>query len=154
MNLAISSTACLAVAALVLGHTRIASAQASPRAEALFRDGKQLMAEGKLAEACTAFEGSERLEHNVATVLSLADCREKAEQFASAWALFLQADSQTRGDSSKAMLNRTAKQRAKAIESRLSFLTINVPDESRVPAEGSPRFDRVDDRKRSGILVT
>ncbi len=110
-----------------------AHGQASPQAEALFRDGKQLMKDGKLAEACAAFEGSERAEHNVATVLSLADCREKNRQYASAWALFLQADSQTRADPSKAALNTTAKRRAHALESRLSYLTINVPDESRIP---------------------
>jgi hypothetical protein len=110
-----------------------AHGQASPQAEALFRDGKQLMKEGKLAEACAAFEGSERAEHNVATVLSLADCREKNRQYASAWALFLQADSQTRSDPSKAVLNTTAKRRAHTLESRLSYLTINVPDESRIP---------------------
>ncbi len=110
-----------------------AHGQASPQAEALFRDGKQLMKEGKLAEACAAFEGSERAEHNVATVLSLADCREKNRQYASAWALFLQADSQTRSDPAKAALNTTAKRRAHALEARLSYLTINVPDESRIP---------------------
>src|ERR1041384_5892582 len=91
------------------------------------------MKEGKHAEACAAFEGSERAEHNVATVLSLADCREKNKQYASAWALFLQADSQTRSDPSKAVLNTTAKNRARALESKLSYLTINVPDESRIP---------------------
>ena len=107
--------------------------QASPQAEALFRDGKRLMKEGKLAEACAAFEGSERAEHNVATLLSLADCREKNHQYASAWALFLQADSQTRSDPSKATLNVTAKNRARALEPKLSYLTINVPDESRIP---------------------
>jgi len=107
-------------------------AQASPQAEALFRDGKRLMKEGKLAEACAAFEGSDHAEHNVATVLSLADCREKNQQYASAWALFLQADSQTRGDAAKATLNTTAKKRAIALEPRLSYLTINVPDESRI----------------------
>lgn len=110
-----------------------AHGQASPQAEALFRDGKQLMKEGKLAEACAAFEGSEHAEHNVATVLSLADCREKNRQYASAWALFLQADSQTRSDPTKAALNTTAKRRAHALEARLSYLTINVPDESRIP---------------------
>lgn len=109
-----------------------AHGQASPQAEALFRDGKQLMKDGKLAEACAAFEGSERAEHNVATVMSLADCREKNRQYASAWALFLQADSQTRSDPKKAALNTTAKRRAHALESRLSYLTINVPDESRI----------------------
>ncbi|MEO7735389.1 MAG: hypothetical protein ABIY55_30830 [Kofleriaceae bacterium] len=111
----------------------VAWGQASPQAEALFRDGKRLMKEGKLAEACGALEGSERAEHNVATVLSLADCREKNHQYAAAWALFLQADSQTRGDASKAMLNTTAKRRAQALEPKLSYLTINVPDESRIP---------------------
>jgi hypothetical protein len=111
----------------------VAWGQASPQAEALFRDGKQLMKEGKLAEACAAFEGSERAEHNIATVLSLADCREKNHQYASAWALFLQADSQTRSDPAKQMLNTTAKTRAIALEPKLSYLTINVPDESRIP---------------------
>jgi hypothetical protein len=111
----------------------VAWGQASPQAEALFRDGKQLMKEGKLGEACAAFEGSEHAEHNVATILSLADCREKNHQYAAAWALFLQADSQTRSDPTKAALNRTAKTRALALEPRLSYLTINVPDESRIP---------------------
>lgn len=121
--------------ALVVGMLAPMTAwgQASPQAEALFRDGKQLMKEGKLDEACAAFEGSERAEHNVATVLSLADCREKNRQYASAWALFLQADSQTRSDPKKAVLNTTAKNRARALEARLSYLTINVPDESRIP---------------------
>ncbi len=126
------ATATLAFALGVLAPIA-AHGQASPQAEALFRDGKQLMKEGKLAEACAAFEGSERAEHNVATVLSLADCREKNHQYASAWALFLQADSQTRSDPSKAALNTTSKRRAHALESRLSYLTINVPDESRIP---------------------
>lgn len=121
--------------AFVLGIVvpAIAWGQASPQAEALFRDGKQLMKEGKLAEACAAFEGSEHAEHNVATLLSLADCREKNHQYASAWALFLQADSQTRAEPSKATLNKTAKTRALALEHKLSYLTINVPDESRIP---------------------
>jgi len=125
----------LAELAVVIGIAMpvVAWGQASPQAEALFRDGKRLMKEGKLAEACGALEGSERAEHNVATVLSLADCREKNHQYAAAWALFLQADSQTRGDASKATLNTTAKRRAQALEPRLSYLTINVPDESRVP---------------------
>jgi hypothetical protein len=110
----------------------VASAQVRPEAEKLFRDGKALMKAGKTGEACEAFEASEKAEHNVATLLSLADCREKNGQYASAWALFLQADSGTRTDASKAALNTTAKSRATALEPRLSYLTINVPDESRV----------------------
>jgi hypothetical protein len=96
------------------------------------RDGKEHVRQGKIAEACAAFEASEKADHSVATVLSLADCREKNRQYASAWALFLEADSQTRTDTSKAALNSTARARAAALEPRLSYLTINVPDESRV----------------------
>lgn len=109
-----------------------ALAQARPEAEQLFRDGKQLMKEGKTLEACQAFEASERAEPNLATLLSLADCHEKAHQYASAWARFLAAESRARGDAKKGALMNTARQRAQSLEARLSYLTINVPDESRV----------------------
>lgn len=125
----------LAELALLVTFASVTTAhgQASPQAEALFREGRKLLKEGKLAEACAALEGSERAEHNLATIMNLADCREKNQQYAAAWALFLQADSQTRADPGKQTLNATAKRRAHALEARLSYLTINVPDESRIP---------------------
>jgi hypothetical protein len=122
---------CYVIAALC-GLAGVAGAQVRPEAEKLFRDGKELVRQGKIAEACAAFEASEKADHSIATVMSLADCRERNLQYASAWALFLQADSQTRTDASKALLNRTARARAAALEPRLSYLTINVPDESQV----------------------
>jgi len=122
----------VAVALLVAAAPAIAHAQASPAAEKLFRYGKQLMGEHKIAEACTAFEASEKAEHDVATVLNLADCREKNQQLATSWGLFLEAASQTRTDPSMARFHKVARQRAAAIEPRLSYLTVNVPDESRV----------------------
>jgi hypothetical protein len=120
------------IAIAVAARPMSAQAQARPEAEQLFRDGKRLIKEGKLGEACAAFEASEKVEPNVATLMNLADCHEKNAQYASAWARFLNVDSRTRDDASKAAFNRTAKQRATALEARLSFLTINVPDESRV----------------------
>lgn len=110
-----------------------ALAQARPEAEQLFRDGKRLMKDGKFAEACSAFEASEKAEPNLSTLMSLADCHEKAQQYASAWARFLAAESRARGDAQKAALERTARKRAAVLESRLSYLTVSVPDESRVP---------------------
>jgi len=109
-----------------------AGAQIRPEAETLFRDGKELMKQGRIAEACDAFEASEATEHSIATVMSLADCRDRNHQYATAWALFLQADSQTRTDPSKAALNATSKARAAALEPRLSYLTVSVSEESRV----------------------
>ena len=131
LSIRASSAVIAALSIFVLSPAR-AHAQASPEAEKLFRDGKQLMKDGKLAEACNAFEASEKAEHNFATVLSLSDCREKNQQYASAWAGFLQAYSQTRNDPSKASFASTAKQRAAALEPRLSYLTIVVPDDSRI----------------------
>jgi tetratricopeptide (TPR) repeat protein len=119
-------------AALALAGAATHAMADSAAAEKLFRDGKAAMKEGKIAEACDAFQASENNEHNLATVMSLADCREKNGQYASAWALFLQADSQTRSDATKSQLNAVAKKRAAALETRLSYLTINVPDEARI----------------------
>ena len=122
--------------AIILGVVipAVAWGQASPQAEALFRDGKQLMKDGKLDEACSAFEGSEHAEHNVATLLSLADCREKNHQYAAAWALVPPG---RQPDALRSVEGRRSTRRPRparaALESRLSYLTINVPDESRIP---------------------
>ncbi len=129
--------ATLAVGVIALAAS---SAQAQPKpaspataaAEQLFRDGKTLMAEGRIGEACTAFEGSYRKDPAVSTLLNLADCREKNRQIASAWGAFLDAERATRNDPAQAMLNQTARDRAAKLEPRLSYLIINVPDESRV----------------------
>lgn len=130
-----------ALAACVLATLGAGSAAAQPRpgaglkaaqAEQLFNDGKRLMGEGRIADACTAFEGSYDKDPVVSTLLNLADCREKNHQIASAWNHFLAAERQTRTDPAQAALNQTARTRAAALEPRLSFLIVNVPDDSRV----------------------
>ncbi len=109
-----------------------ARAQNSAQADSLFKDGKRLMGEKSYAEACDAFEASYKLDPAVTTLVNHADCREKNAQYASAWGLFLEVDRQTRTDKQQAALNKTAKTRAAALEPRLSYLIINVPDESRI----------------------
>jgi len=104
-----------------------ATAQSTGSAETLFRDGRRLVSEGKVSEACAAFEGSERLEHNTATLMNLADCRERQGRLATAWALFLEVEAQTRTPA-QADLNAAAKRRALLVEPRLSYLTITVHD--------------------------
>lgn len=119
------------VCGLVLAMAGSAWAQ-SVEAESAFRDGKKLMAKGQYAEACDAFATSLRLAPGLATKMNLADCREKNGQLASAWGLFREVVIESRDDDAMASLAKVAKDRSDALEPRLSYLTISVPDESRV----------------------
>jgi hypothetical protein len=124
-----------AMLALLAGGTSRADAQpdtATATAEQLFREGKRLMGEGNFAAACDAFDGSCRKAPAVSTLLNLADCREKNQQYASAWSHFIEAGRQARSDPSLAAMYESAQRRAAAVEQRLSYLIINVPDDARI----------------------
>ncbi|HTJ42146.1 MAG TPA: hypothetical protein VL463_08620 [Kofleriaceae bacterium] len=110
--------------ALFGGRARAQSAEA----EQLFNDGDRLMTEGKFAQACDSFEASNRIEARAGTLIRLGDCREKNNQLASAWSAY--KDSLTRVKDPKK--RELAEQRIAAIEPHLSYLTVSVPDESRV----------------------
>jgi len=105
-----------------------ASAQ-SAEAEVLFRDGKKLMAKGQYAEACLAFEGSFKKDPVATTLLNLADCREKNGQLASAWGHFVEAARLARGQGA---IEKSAQDRADALEPKLSYLVVAVPNDVRV----------------------
>ena len=109
--------------------------------EALFQAARDLMNAGKFSEACGKLEASQRLDAGLGTLLYLADCYEKANRLASAWATFREAESiaMGRSDQSRAQV---AKQRYAALEPRLSKLWIKVTDgnpaEIRVLRDGEP----------------
>jgi serine/threonine-protein kinase len=120
---------------------------AGAQAEVLFRQGRDLLAAGKVAEACSAFEESQKLEPAVTTLLNLASCREQVGQFATAWGLFLDAARQTRSarDAATKKLHDVAQARALKLEPRVSRLTINVPLHSQFEGlEITRGTDRVD----------
>jgi hypothetical protein len=98
----------------------------SAEADVLFRDGKQLLKAGKIAEACEKLDASDRLESSVGTLLNLADCREKNHQLATAWATFRKAAvaAKTARDGKR---EAEAKRREKLLAPKLSVLTIAVP---------------------------
>ena len=130
--------ATIVIAALALARSVAAQPAGTPaagaQAEVLFRDGKQLMKNGRYADACAAFDASEKLDPTAATVLNQADCREKNGQLATAWGLFLEAERATRGkpDESSMQMHNVAVDHAAKLEPRLSTLTIAVPDDSKV----------------------
>jgi hypothetical protein len=105
------------------------------QAETLFRQGKDLMAKGKIAEACAAFDASQKLDPVITTLLNQAACREKNGQLATAWGEFLEAERQSRAatDDATRQLHQVAASHAAKLEPRLSTLAITVPAQSRVP---------------------
>lgn len=116
-----------AAAVVLLAFASPVHAQ-SAAAEALFERGNKLMADGKLAEACDAFAGSNRIEPRAGTLLWLGECRERNHQLASAWSAF--KDALTRATDTRKRELAAAK--LKELEGRLSYLTISVADASRV----------------------
>ncbi len=104
-----------------------ASAQ-NAAAETLFTDGERLLKDGKVSEACDAFEASNRIEARAGTLVNLGLCREQNGQLASAWSAFKDAAARAKDPKKKQI----ATERIAALEAKLSYLTISVADESRV----------------------
>jgi len=117
--------------AIAMAFTAPAHAQTA-EAETLFREAKRLMKTGKIADACDKFDASDRLEPTAGTELNLADCREKNGQLATAWAMFLKAAAAAKRADNDGKREAEARRRAAALEPKLSYLTISVPEASRV----------------------
>ncbi|PKN43764.1 MAG: hypothetical protein CVU63_12165 [Deltaproteobacteria bacterium HGW-Deltaproteobacteria-20] len=98
-------------------------------AQQLFRQGRSLMSEGKVAEACGKFEGAAQLSPTAGVRLNLAECWAKLGRIASAWAKYEEAQTlaERAGDAAAAQI---ARDRRVELEPRLSFLTIAVPPEA------------------------
>jgi hypothetical protein len=121
------SIAAISVALGVLVASHAAHAQ-NAEAEALFDDGNKLMTSGKLAQACDAFEASNRAEPRAGTLIRLGECREQNQQVASAWSAYRDALTRVKDPRKRDY----AQGKATALEARLSYLTVSVSDESRI----------------------
>jgi hypothetical protein len=94
-------------------------------AEALFVEGRNLMAAERFEEACPKFEASQELDPGLGTILNLAECYEKTGKTASAWAQYREAIPLARAAGSEDR-ERLAQDRAKLLQDRLSTLTIRA----------------------------
>ena len=106
-----------ALVLLVVAASSAAHAQSVAEAKARIKEGKALLKQKQIAEACTAFAEAERLVPAKSTTLLLAECREKEGKLATAQALYRKAG---------------AKLRARKLEGRLLHVTVVVPAERRV----------------------
>ncbi len=106
---------------------RLAYANAPATAEVLFQEGRKLMAEGQIGPGCEKLKESFALDPMSGTLLNLADCYEKQGKTATAWARFQNAVSLAK-QQGKLEQAAEANRRLKALESQLSYLTIQVPE--------------------------
>lgn len=119
----------VALAGLVM-HLPAAHAQ-NAGAEALFREGRDMIKHGNLAGGCDKLEASEKLESSVGTLLNLGDCREKLGKPASAWAAFRKAEALAKRSGNDAKREREARRRAVALEGDLASVTVQVGPKSK-----------------------
>jgi hypothetical protein len=87
-------------------------------AQRRFEEGRKLMADGKLAEACAKFAESDRTMLNGGAVMNLADCLERRGQWEEAHAKFLEAASRA-AEIMRPDIEAVALDRAKKLERHL-----------------------------------
>jgi hypothetical protein len=74
----------------------LAAPARADRAEQLFKKGKKLLADKRYAEACTAFEDSDRLDPGIGAKLNVARCYEEWGKLATAWRWYADAEQMAR----------------------------------------------------------
>jgi hypothetical protein len=116
----------LAALAVLVGRAGVTRAESSDRAaaDALFDEGQELAAAGRVAEACARFEASMAVAPRLGSQLNLADCYERLGRTASAWLAFGDAAALARRLADRRWTY--ARSRQAALKRRLSRLVIAI----------------------------
>jgi hypothetical protein len=115
----------IAVVALVPARARAQpSTDAQSRADALFREGQELLAAGQVATACAKLEESERLDPALGRLLNLAYCHQQLGRTATAYNEFNEAAALAtqKGDERQGF----ARAQASALAPKLSFVRLDL----------------------------
>lgn len=120
----------LAAAALSLAPSTARADAAT--AQVLFDEGKRLMDQKKYEAACPKFEESLKQDEKIGTQFQLANCQELVGKTASSWTNFLEVagKAKARGEAER---EQVARERAKALEGKLSRLRIVVTAPEKSP---------------------
>lgn len=94
-------------------------------AEVLFREGKKLLNEGKLEQACPKLAESYALDPATGSLLATALCYERAGKLASAWAAYTEAASRAKQEG-RSDREQSARSSADRLEPRLSRLIVEL----------------------------
>ncbi|HEX5100315.1 MAG TPA: hypothetical protein VFV94_12485 [Polyangiaceae bacterium] len=119
-----TSSALLALIVAVPSLARAAGTDAAA-AEVLFRDGKQLMANGDFDRACPKLAESYRLDPATGALLATALCYERAGKLATAWVTYTQAASRAKAEHSPDR-EQSARSKANELEGKLDKLVVDV----------------------------
>lgn len=103
------------------------AADAPTPARVLFKEGRDLAAQGNYPAACAKFEQSLAIEAGLGTQFNLADCWEHIGRTASAQALFIGAAASAKA-AGQTEREQVLRERAAALEPRLAHLVIEVTD--------------------------
>src|SRR5579883_1551045 len=108
-----------------------APSPAGPSSEALFFQGRDLMAQHRYVEACAAFERAEAVHATIGVLLNLGDCYEQLGRLTRARSKFAEAEVTARraGDAREGY----ARERALGVEARIPRLTVETSALGRVP---------------------
>ena len=138
-----SLAAVVAVAALLAPSTASADPAA---AEALFREGRRLLDDGKTEEACLKLAESQAQDPSSGTLVNLGWCHEIQHKLATAWSVYVSAARLAReqGRPDRAVV---ADKKATDLEPRLPHLTVTAI----APAAGM-QIERGDERIGLGLL--
>ncbi|AKV02171.1 hypothetical protein AKJ09_08834 [Labilithrix luteola] len=132
-------------------QTPDARTQATGRA--LFNEGVALYNDGKFAEACAKLETSLKYFPGIGVRGKLAECYEKLGRYASAWSMYKEvADLATR--SGEPTREAVANERVKALDPKLSHVTIVLPPANDVPGLVVKRNGQVLERAKLGAAQT
>jgi hypothetical protein len=120
---------CSALVALALSLVARAGVASDPQAEAdtLFEEGRRLMEQGSLEQACATLEKSFQLAPRLGTMLNLGGCFERKGQLARALALYERAATLAR-ELGRSDREAAAREFAAAIEPRVAKLLV-ITDE-------------------------
>jgi hypothetical protein len=118
---------CVVLAALFVSSAARADDKPA-RADALFKEAKALVAQGRYADACPKLEESQSIDPAVGTQFNLADCYEHLGRTASAHALFTEV-ARVAKLAGKFEREKSARERADKLAPKLGRITIVVTAE-------------------------
>ena len=99
----------------------------NPAADASLRKGRALMRAGRFHEACDAFEESQRLDPQLATLYTLAACEEKVGKITSAWLAYREVASRDSNKDRRRRANELATRLASHVPKLLLQIDQNLP---------------------------